>query len=68
MTKNEPNITRLLELLDEAKSVAQAVYDNAIDDRQPIKQTTATEIQVQIWNINRFIRDAAVTVESMPPI
>lgn len=66
--KNAENIAVLISLLDGAKIVAQAIYDNAMDDGMPINSKLATQLQIQSWNIARVIIESSRVREVMPHV
>jgi hypothetical protein len=66
--KNADNLAALAVLLDAAQVLAQAVNDNALDDRLPTDSKLATQLQIQSWRIARLIVESSQVLESMPRI
>jgi hypothetical protein len=66
--KNAQNLAVLIALLDSTQAIAQAIYDNAVDDNLPIDQQLATQLCAQSWNIARVIVEAAEQRTSAPLI
>lgn len=64
--KNAANVALLIGLLDSAQTVARAVFDNAMDDRNPISKQLANELYAQSWNIGRIIVDSSQVLEVAP--
>ncbi len=67
-SKNADNLAALSALLEAAEMIAQAIYDNATDDREPISTETATQLQFKSWKITRMVVEASQVSEEMPQV
>ena len=67
-SKNADNLAALQALLKAAEMIAQAVYDNATDDRKPVDPKLATQLQIKSWKIARMIVESSQVLEVMPPV
>lgn len=66
--KNAENLAVLIALLNSTQSIAQAIYDNAVDDGRPIDKQLATQLCAQSWNIARVIVESSEELTSAPPM
>lgn len=66
--KNADNIAALMALLEAAEAIAQAIYDNAKDDRILTDQKQANELRIKSWKIDRLIIESSEDTTSAPPI
>lgn len=66
--KNADNIAALMALLEAAEVIAQAIYDNAKDDRTPTDQKQANELRIRSWRIDRLIIESSEEPTSAPPM
>lgn len=57
--RQEPVVSALLHLLDEAKAAAAAISDNAFEDQQPIPKELLISIASDLYKIKSFVETAA---------
>lgn len=56
--RQQPVVSRLFLLVDEAKAVAAAIVDNSIDELQHIPVETRLQLKTQVAKINELINQA----------
>lgn len=67
-SKNADNLSALEALLDAGEAIAQAINDNAMDDRQPIDHKLAVGLQIKSWRIARLVIESSQVLEVMPRV
>ena len=56
--RQQPVVSKLFLLVDEAKAVAAAIVDNSIDELQHIPAETRHQLKTQVAKINELINQA----------
>lgn len=56
--RQQPVVSKLFVLVDEAKAVAAAIVDNSIDELQHIPTETRHQLKTQVAKINELINQA----------
>ena len=56
--RQQPVVSKLFLLVDEAKAVAAAIVDNSIDELQNIPAETRHQLKTQVAKINDLINQA----------
>ena len=56
--RQQPVVSKLFFLVDEAKAVAAAIVDNSIDELQHIPAETRLQLKTQVAKINELINQA----------
>ena len=56
--RQQPVVSKLFLLVDEAEAVAAAIVDNSIDELQHIPAETRLQLKTQVAKINELINQA----------
>lgn len=67
-SKNADNLAALEALLDAGEAVAQAINDNAMDDRRPVDHRLAVKLQIRAWRIARLVIESSQVLDVMPRV